>query len=128
MPDHDAAIRARRAQSNAAIAARDAAATVSFMAPDVTVAVAGGPVLSGREVSRRAFAQQMAEPGFRGYVRTPVSVEVAPDGATATERGTWVGSWQVGLRLERQRGSYVAEWRRAGGAWCIASEIFVGEG
>lgn len=117
-------IRARREQSNAAIAAHDAAAVVAIMAGDVTVAVAGGPVLSGREASRLAFAEQMAEPGFKGYVRTPDVVEVAPDGCAATERGRWVGRWQVRLRLQERHGTYVATWRRVNDAWCIASEIF----
>ena len=93
---------ARRAASNAAIAANDADAVVAIMTEDVTVAVAGGPVLRGREASRRAFALQMCEAGFRGYVRTPEVVEVDLGGQTATERGTWVGTWQTRVRTERQ--------------------------
>ena len=120
------AIRTRREESNAAIASRDAAAVVSCMTDDVTVAVAGGAVLVGRDASRRAFAEQMAEPGFRGYVRTPEEVDVTPDGRTATETGRWVGTWQVRLRLEHQRGTYVARWRCVDGTWYLASEIFSG--
>ncbi|MBC7564501.1 MAG: nuclear transport factor 2 family protein [Gemmatimonadaceae bacterium] len=120
------AIRTRRDASNAAIASRDAGAVVSCMTDDVTVAVAGGAVLVGRDASRRAFAEQMAEPGFRGYVRTPEEVDVTPDGRTATETGRWVGTWQVRLRLEHQRGTYVARWRCVDGTWFLASEIFSG--
>ena len=120
-------IRARRVESNAAIASRDVAAVVAILTPDVTVAVAGGPVLRGREASRQAFAEQMADPAFRGYVRTPASVEVGADGVTAIERGEWVGSWQGRLRVEQQRGRYTADWRNLAGVWSIASEIFVGE-
>ena len=119
-------IRARRALSNAAIAERNAAAVAAIMTDDVTVAVAGGPVLNGREASRLAFAEQMGEAGFRGYVRTPDVVEVAPDGSAATERGRWVGRWQVRRRVQEQHGTYVATWRHVGEAWYIASEIFVG--
>ena len=120
------AIRTRRQESNAAIASSDADAVVSCMTDDVTVAVAGGTVLVGRDASRRAFAEQMAEPGFRGYVRTPDGVDVTPDGSTATETGRWVGTWQVRLRLVHQRGTYVARWRCVDGTWYLASEIFSG--
>jgi len=119
-------IRARRALSNAAIGASDAAAVAAIMTDDVTVAVAGGPVLNGREASRLAFAEQMGEAGFRGYVRTPDVVEVAPAGSAATERGRWVGRWEVRRRVQEQHGTYVATWRHVGEAWCIASEIFIG--
>ena len=120
------AIRTRRDASNAAIASRDAAAVVSCMTDDVTVAVAGGAVLVGRDASRRAFAEQMTEPGFRGYVRTPDAVDVTPDGRTATETGRWVGTWQVRLRLDQQHGTYIATWRCVDGTWYLASEIFSG--
>jgi ketosteroid isomerase-like protein len=118
-------IRARRAASNAAIAARDAAAVAAFMTEDVTVAVAGGPVLVGREANRRAFAEQMAAAGFLGYVRTPTTLEPGADPRTAIEQGTWEGRWRVGRRVERQRGTYSAEWRLVADVWCIASEVFM---
>jgi ketosteroid isomerase-like protein len=120
----DAAIRARRAASNAAIASRDADATVAVMLPDITVAVAGGPVLIGRPAQRAAFAEQFADRAFRGYVRTPDTITLR-DGAThATERGSWVGRWQRGLRTEEMRGTYVAEWRLVHDAWMLHSEIY----
>lgn len=64
-------VRALRAQSNDAIAARDVDGVVALMDSSITVAVAGGPVLTGIPANRSAWASQMAEPGFRGYVRTP---------------------------------------------------------
>ena len=117
-------IRARRAASNRAIAMRDADLTVAFMLPDVTVAVAGGPVLVGREAQRQAFADQFADRSFHGYVRTPTDISVHPDTTLATERGVWVGTWLRGLGTQAMRGSYVAEWRFAGDAWLLRSEIF----
>jgi ketosteroid isomerase-like protein len=125
MTDHDIAIRSRRAASNAAIAARDADATVAIMAEDVTVAVAGGPLLAGREASRRAFLEQFADQAFRGYVRETLRIEfTGPDGH-ATESGRWAGRWQHGLRREEMRGSYVAQWTRTDGEWMLQSEVFL---
>ena len=52
------AIRAVRAASNAAIAARDAERVVACMMEDVTVSVARGPLLKGREAKRVAFQSE----------------------------------------------------------------------
>ena len=54
MTDHVSAIRARRAESNQAIAQRDADRVVAVMLDDVSVSVAGGPVLTGRAANRAA--------------------------------------------------------------------------
>jgi ketosteroid isomerase-like protein len=66
MRDHVADIRARRDASNRAITTRDADLVVSYMMPDVTVSVANGPVLTGRDANRDAFAEQFADRAFRG--------------------------------------------------------------
>lgn len=124
MRDHAADIRALRKQSNAAIAALEPDYVVSFMADDVTVAVAGGPVLVGRVANREAFAAQMAEPGFSGYVRTPVQVLVEMDPLRASERGTWVGRWRVKGRVHEQHGTYTAEWHFTEVGWLIARETY----
>lgn len=118
------AIRAVRAASNAAIAARDADYVVACMLDDVTVSVARGPVLQGREASRKAFAEQFAERAFSGYVREPTDIAIDATGLRATERGNWTGRWHHGLREETMRGTYVAEWRHTGFGWFIQSEVF----
>lgn len=122
--DHAADVIARRLASNAAIARRDLDGLTELMMPDISVAVAGGPTLKGRAASRDAFAEQFADPAFDGYVRTTGSVTMRSDDA-AEEHGRWIGRWRVGVRVEQQRGAYTAEWSRIGGAWFIASEVFV---
>ncbi len=124
MVDPADTIRARRQESNAAIAARDADRVTAMMAPGVTVAVAGGPVLRGRDASRAAFAEQFADRNFRGYVRTVEVISVDEPPVQATESGQWLGRWQMGLRTEEQRGSYVAQWRLTDSGWMLESEIF----
>lgn len=118
------AIRAVRAASNTAIAARDADRVVACMLEDVTVTVARGPVLKGREASRQAFADQFAERGFDGYVReaTEVVLDIPP--TTATERGRWTGRWKQGKTEQTMRGTYEARWRHTEFGWFIQSEIF----
>ncbi len=124
MTASDAAIRARRAVSNTAIAARDATAIVAVMLPDISVAVAGGPVLLGKAAQRAAFAEQFADRAFRGYVRTPETIVLHAADTRATERGRWVGRWQHGLRTEEMRGTYVAEWQLLHDVWMLHSEIY----
>jgi ketosteroid isomerase-like protein len=121
----EATVRRLRTASNAAIAARDAEAVAGFMAPDVIVRVSGGPVLRGRAANRAAFAQQMAEPTFRGYVRTTERVESHADPLVLTERGRWVGRWQAAAGMHEQLGTYVAEWRHDGVGWLIHTETYV---
>lgn len=128
MIDHAAVIRARRAQSNAAIAARDAARVVALMLDDVTVAVAGGVQLDGREASRIAFAEQFVDRTFQGYVRDAHTVTLHDPPLQATERGRWVGRWGGGSRREEMRGSYIAQWRHTEMGWFLQSESFVTDG
>lgn len=126
MSDVTQHIRRLRAQSNAAIAARDAGQVVSFMTPDVVVAVAGGPVLRGAEASRLAFMEQFAESNFVGYVRSPQHVHAQEPPQTATERGTWVGRWRSRGGEHIQSGHYTAEWAHSAMGWLICKETFVG--
>lgn len=118
-------IRAQRATSNLAIAERDLDTIVACMCEDVSVAVAGGPTLTGCAANRAAFAEQFADRAFRGYVRDPEEIVVHDPPTAATERGRWVGRWQHGWRTESMRGTYVAQWRLEGAVWRIASEAFL---
>jgi ketosteroid isomerase-like protein len=118
-------IRALREQSNQAIAAHDVDRTVSFMAPDIAVGVAGGPTLTGRDASRAAFVEQFADTAFVTYVRTIEQVMIV-DPMRATERGRWVGRWRLKSGgMHEQGGSYVAEWRFSEMGWLIHSETFI---
>lgn len=119
-----AAIRAVRATSNQAIAARDADRVVACMMSDVTVAVAHGPRLNGREASRAAFAAQFAERSFMGYVREPHEVAIHDPPTQATEHGRWLGRWKQGMGEQVMRGTYVAEWAHTALGWFIQSEVY----
>ena len=125
--DGDAAIRAQRTASNLAIAERDADRVVACMLSDVTVAVALGPVLTGREASRAAFAAQFAERTFAGYVREAHDVIVHDPPMHATERGRWIGRWRQSSGERVMQGTYQAEWRYTSLGWFIQSEKFTSD-
>lgn len=124
MPDHTRDIRRLREQSNAAIAARDVERVVSFMSPDVVVAVAAGPTLTGIDASRQAFAEQFADRAFGGYVRTPADVTLLQAPVRAVERGRWTGRWHTKTGIHEQGGAYVAEWQPGSMGWMIVSERY----
>jgi len=119
-----AAIRATRTASNHAIAARDPDRVVAYMMHDVTVAVAHGPRLTGRDASRTAFAAQFADRTFVGYVRDPHDILLHASPTEATERGRWLGRWKQGVGEQVLRGTYVAEWCHTALGWLIRSEVF----
>lgn len=124
MKSQQDAIRAVRAASNAAIAARDADRVVACMLEDVTVSVARGPVLEGREASRVAFAEQFADRAFVSYLREPTDIVIDAPPTRATERGRWTGRWRHGNTEQTMRGTYEARWRLTELGWFIQSEVF----
>lgn len=117
-------IRALRAESNRAIAAHDAARCTAMMDPDLTLAVAGGPTLRGREAVRAAFAEQFADARFDRYVRTPEQITLETP-THAREYGRWVGRWRLGTDRHEQGGTYEAEWRLGALGWMVVVETYL---
>lgn len=124
-PGDEAAIRAVRAESNAAIAAHDAARLAPTLAEDVVIVAGGGDGVIGRDAVLRRFAGAFAEADFVDYVRSPARIDVAGYGARAAERGHWVGRWRGPLGETRMSGAYFAHWAGSGGRWRIRAETFV---
>lgn len=124
MKSQQDAIRAVRAASNAAIAARDADRVVACMLEDVTVSVTRGAVLHGREASRTAFAEQFADRAFLGYVREATDIVIDAVPTRATERGRWTGRGRRDDTEQVMRGTYEAAWRHTEFGWFIQSEVF----
>lgn len=125
-PDPDeAAIRALRAESNAAIADHDVPGILASMRRDVRIAGSSGRFLDGHDAVAEAFSTQFADFDDALYVRTPESVRLAASGDTAAELGNWVGSWTTVAGPRRFGGQYSAHWRKTDGEWRIHSELFV---
>lgn len=119
------AIRAARAQSNAAIARHDVAAVVSFLDAEYQITVGSGALFHGRDGETDGWRDEFAQAKDLLYVRTPKSVEVSDSGERAAEIGNWVGTWTTPARPHRAHGHYAAHWRKVDGAWKIRSELFV---
>lgn len=123
--DDDAAIRALRARSNAAIAAHRADDVRALLSEDYTAL----PGSSGRPLTADQTGQRLAaafaDPTFVTYVRTPRRIAVAASGKRAAETGTWLGLWRKPDGEMRLTGVYQATWVPRGGSWRLLNESFV---
>ena len=109
------AIRAARARSNAAIAARDTA-TLAALASNSYHSVSSRNVhTNGRAGIGTQYAGQFAAHPDVSFVRTPQEVRVYTPWQMADERGTWVGTWTEPDGRVTIRGRYSAKWRRIDG-------------
>lgn len=116
------AVRAARAEQNAAIVARDLDRVASYWIDSVTVTAGLGAGLRGRAAYRRAFELDSA----MVYERTPQQVVVSANWPLAWEQGTWTGRQGGGGDGARLlSGSYAAQWEKVDGRWLIRSELFV---
>lgn len=127
-PDPAAAIRALRAESNAGLAARDAARVTGMFAPDIH-SISGGGHLAEGDAAVSAYREQLAPGGvFVSGLRTPGRIAVDRAGDRASEPGRW--RWVV--RTPRGEaafsGDYLAGWVRRDGAWRLQSELYVTTG
>lgn len=123
--DDAAAIRAARADSNAAIARHDLAGIARHWVPDVSiVSSAGAQAASARENIERMGAQFTRRPDTI-YVRTPTTIDVLTAWHVASERGEWTGRWTEPDGVVDIGGTYLAQWRKVDGVWRIRAEVFV---
>lgn len=111
------AIRARRRLTNRLIAERQADRLRPFFTADARLIPGGGGLILGADAIVAAFAEQMRDPGFVAYERTPEAIDVDAAGDVAAETGRWTGAGQSG--------AYMAAWRKVRGQWVIESELFV---
>jgi ketosteroid isomerase-like protein len=130
VPRAETVIRDTRTKSNAALAAHQPDAVVGLMARDARVIAANGAAYDGRDAIAKTLTERFAQQPDLVYVRTPDAVEVARDGATASERGTWTGRWTTPAGAAEMRGTYLASWRGSASgngtrSWVIQSELFV---
>lgn len=127
--DPVALIRQLRAESNAGLAARDAARVIAAFAADIHSISGGGELVDGREAVARVYAEQLAPGGsFVSGQRTPGRIAVDRAGDHAAEPGRW--RWAVSTPLGEAAfsGDYLAGWVNREGRWQLQSELYVTTG
>ena len=118
-------IRALRAQSNRAIAARDFDAWRQVFSDDYTILPGSSGAPFGTDAFRRRVAPTLADPTFVTYVRTPSRIAVADQVKRAAETGRWVGTWRSAAGITRVSGVYQAMWVPTPAGWRLRNESFV---
>lgn len=119
------AIRARRADFNAAIARGDAGAIGPILARDcVMVTGTDSAVVIGRLAQVKLWTREFSAKVPILYVRTPANIALSPAEPIALEQGSWTGSYR-GSGEPVASGLYTAKWRAVDGQWLIEAEVFV---
>jgi ketosteroid isomerase-like protein len=119
-------IRALRAASNRAIAARDLNAVAATLDDDFVVIIGDGTLLN-RAAYIEAFAHTFAQPFPIRYERIPDTIDLSASLPLAAEHGHWIGI-QSGSLPEGNvvfSGTYTAMWRHSSADWKLRSELFV---
>ena len=123
--DDAAAIRAARADSNAAIARHDVDGIARHWLADIAIVTSTGASGQGREANASRMAGQFTRRPDTVYVRTPTAIDVFAAWNVAAERGEWTGRWTERDGVVDIAGTYQAQWRRVDGTWRIQGELFV---
>ena len=125
--DPIAAVRALRAESNAAIAAHDAARLRNVLADDyLGIVGTTGDLDSGGEATAKSYGDiEFKDATFDRYRRTPDTLQLAGSGKRIAESGHWVAIWRKPDGIMRKSGVYLARWVRTHGGWRLRSELFI---
>jgi ketosteroid isomerase-like protein len=124
-PTDEAAIRAARADSNAAIARHDVAGIARHWLPDVSIVTSTGTHGHTSADNATRMRDQFSRRPDTIYVRTPGTVDVFAAWNVASERGEWTGRWTEPDGVVDIGGTYLAQWRKVDGTWRIQAEVFV---
>jgi ketosteroid isomerase-like protein len=120
-------VRAARAESNAAMAAHDAARLRQSMQDDYyMIRGNSGNLWGGADAATRGFAEDaFNDPNFVTYKRSPDRITPASSGKRVAESGKWVGTWHMPDGIARLSGIYLAMWTPKDGQWRLKAEAFV---
>jgi uncharacterized protein (TIGR02246 family) len=105
------------------VKAKDAAAIAGLYAEDGAVMPPNGPIGKGRDAIQKTWASMMGTPGF-DLTFTPEQIIVSSSGDMALDRGTYKLAIAPKGKVESDTGKYVVVWRKVGGDWKAAADIF----
>lgn len=117
------AVRAASARWLAVVGSRDVERIASVYADDGVFLVPNAPAASGRTQVSAVWSQLLSAPNL-SLTWAPTAVDVAQSGDLASEIGTYLLGMDGPAGRIEDNGKYVVVWRRRGGEWEVAADIF----
>ncbi|MGI8618055.1 MAG: DUF4440 domain-containing protein [Gemmatimonadaceae bacterium] len=118
----EAAIRARSAEMNRAVTARNVDAIVAFHSPSAVVMMPNASAMTGADAIRQGWRGMLAMPNL-SLNWQPTRVTVAGSGDVATEVGSYTMSFDTPQGRINDAGNYTTVWHNIAGSWVIASDM-----
>ena len=117
------AIRGQVARWLQLVKAKDSAAIAQLYTEDGAVMPPNAPIGKGRAAIQQTWASMMNTPGFE-LTFAPEQIVLSGSGDMALDRGTDRLTVTPGGRAQTDTGKYVVVWRKVGGEWKAAADIF----
>lgn len=105
------------------VKAKDAASISQLYTDDGAVMPPNGPIAKGRAAIQQTWASMLQTPGF-DLAFAPEQIILSRSGDMALDRGTYRLTLAPGGKPQHDTGKYVVVWRKVGGAWKAAADIF----
>ena len=105
------------------VKAKDAAGIAALYAEDGAVMPPNAPIGKGHAAIQQTWASMMQTPGFDLAI-VPDQIIVSSSGDMALDRGTYTLKIAPGGTAQTDTGKYVVVWRKVGGEWKAAADIF----
>jgi uncharacterized protein (TIGR02246 family) len=105
------------------VKAKDAAGIAALYAEDGAVMPPNAPIGKGRAAIQQTWASMMQTPGF-DLTFTPEQIVVSSSRDMALDRGTYSLAIAPAGKTQTDTGKYVVVWRKVGGDWKAAADIF----
>ena len=105
------------------VKAKDAAGIAKLYAEDGAVMPPNAPIGKGRAAIQQTWASMMRTPGFC-LTFVPEQIVVSSSGDMALDRGTYSLTIAPDGTTQTDTGKYVVVWRKIGGEWRAAADIF----
>jgi len=105
------------------VKAKDAAGIAQLYAEDGAVMAPNAPIGKGRVAIQQTWASMMGTPGF-DLTFVPEQIIVSSSGDMALDRGTYRLTVAPAGKPQLDTGKYVVVWRKVGGDWKAAADIF----